>query len=540
MDRTIEYRRLRAPRGHGQLHASPPLDEVAALVTRNRARASEQCYDFGGRCWRDLAQEARRELLAAARCYTAEYRDVPAEAADPAGPVLLAGHQPELFHPGVWLKNFALANLAADQQGVGVNLVIDSDRIKSAAIRVPTGSIAEPRVEAIAFDRSAEPIPFEERPVLDRELFASFAKRTSAAIRALIPDPLVNRLWPLAIGRLEAGMNLGVSIAQSRHCIEGEWGAATLELPQSRLCRFTAYHWFVAHLLANLPRLWQVHNDALAEYRCVHHLRSAAHPVPDLVRSDDWLEAPLWVWTDTDPSRRRIFVRQQAGQVVLTDRRQVEVRLDLSPEAGAARAAEQLADAARRGIKIRTRAIVTTLFARLFLGDVFLHGIGGAKYDQVTDLIVERFLGIEPPEFVTVSATALLPISRAAAERDDLRRTAQALRELKFHPERYLETAELPAADRQTVAALAATKREAVAQPKTLDNARQRHQAISAANLALQPWVEPQRQKLLGQSGRLGELLRAETVLASREYAFCLFPEKSLRNLILELVRAKS
>ena len=28
---------------------------------------------------------------------------------------------------------------------------------------------------------------------------------------------------------------------------------------------------------------------------------------------------------------------------------------------------------------------MTTMFARLLLGDTFLHGIGGAKYDQVTD-----------------------------------------------------------------------------------------------------------------------------------------------------------
>ena len=45
----------------------------------------------------------------------------------------------------------------------------------------------------------------------------------------------------------------------------------------------------------------------------------------------------------------------------------------------------RLAELSSRGIKLRTRALTTTLFARLVLSDMFLHGIGGAKYDQVTD-----------------------------------------------------------------------------------------------------------------------------------------------------------
>ena len=38
------------------------------------------------------------------------------------------------------------------------------------------------------------------------------------------------------------------------------------------------------------------------------------------------------------------------------------------------------------GVKIRPRAILTTLYSRLFLSDLFIHGIGGAKYDAWTKL----------------------------------------------------------------------------------------------------------------------------------------------------------
>ena len=54
------------------------------------------------------------------------------------------------------------------------------------------------------------------------------------------------------------------------------------------------------------------------------------------------------------------------------------------------------------------------MYARLVLSDLFLHGIGGAKYDQLTDLIIARFFGLQPPGFVTLSATVLLFEDRTA------------------------------------------------------------------------------------------------------------------------------
>ena len=64
----------------------------------------------------------------------------------------------------------------------------------------------------------------------------------------------------------------------------------------------------------------------------------------------------------------------------------------------------------RQGQKVRSRALTNTLFARLFLADLFVHGIGGGKYDELTDDIIRRFYGCEPPAFLVLSATRLLPL----------------------------------------------------------------------------------------------------------------------------------
>ena len=59
--------------------------------------------------------------------------------------------------------------------------------------------------------------------------------------------------------------------------------------------------------------------------------------------------------------------------------------------------------AARQGLRLRPRALVTTMYARLMLADLFLHGIGGAKYDQLTDLIIRQFFDVQPPRGAAVT-----------------------------------------------------------------------------------------------------------------------------------------
>ena len=285
---------------------------------------------FRGGPWRNWPARPCAELLRAALHYSAQYRDVGAILADPAAPVLVAGHQPQLFHPGVWYKNFLLSALAGRHAGTAVNLVIDSDTIKTAALRVPGGTALEPLVESVPLDRSSAEIPYEERGVLDPCLLRSFAVRARALLGSLVPRPLLDEFWPLVVERAAAGATLGECFSQARHLQEGRWGASTLELPQSRVCELESFAWFTCHLLAELPRVHVEYNAAVAEYRRANHVRSLAHPVPDLAIDDGWLEAPYWIWSRDNPRRRRLFARRVGHEIELTDRRGLGVRLTLA------------------------------------------------------------------------------------------------------------------------------------------------------------------------------------------------------------------
>jgi hypothetical protein len=400
---------------------------------------------------------------------------------------------------------------------------------------VPTGSAEAPRVEAVPYDAASTELPYEERTILDAEAFAGFADRVAGWIEPLVREPLVESLWPLMLERNPGQTNLGLRLAQGRHAYEESWGNDTLELPQSAVCQLPEFAWFVAHLLAHLPRFWSAHNDALAAYRQAHRLRNRAQPVPDLVESEGWLEAPFWMWSSDDPQRRPLFARQTAGEMRISDRGSRAFTLALTADGEADRAVEQLADLARRGIKIRTRALATTLFARLVLSDLFLHGIGGAKYDQVTDQIARQFFGLELPQLAAVSATLRLPIAHERVDAGQDRELEQRVRELRFHPERYVSVnGEKSAGDSPGVAELMAEKRRWVRMPKTHENARRRHAAIVAANAALHQHLAPLQSQLELQREALARRRRANAILESREYAFCLHPRRYFELLLLD------
>ncbi len=173
----VEHGRLRTPREDRGALIEPPFDRVTELVGENLRLRTQLDYDLQGRSLAAIAQLARAELLAAARRWTAAYRNIPSESPDPQGLIYLAGHQPQMFHPGVWFKNFALGELARRHGATAINLVIDNDILSEAMLRVPAGSISDPHVEHIAFDRPDPKIPYEERRIEDRELFGTFERR---------------------------------------------------------------------------------------------------------------------------------------------------------------------------------------------------------------------------------------------------------------------------------------------------------------------------------------------------------------------------
>ncbi len=484
----MDAHRLRAPAQDGGVLAVPPLAEAPARLADAIRSFHAWNHEFQGRRAGWLRDRARREVLDQARSFHARLGLDPPAAA--AGPLIVTGHQPELFHPGVWAKNFAVSGLARNQHGLGLNLIVDNDVPRSPTIRVPTRTERGLRAVQVEFDAWNGELPYEEWTVRDESLFRLVPGSHAVALGGQVADPVLDEFWPHVQEAACRTDRIGLRFAAARRAVEGAWGAGNAEVPLSAVCQTTAFLWFLAHLLAQLPRFRAIHNTALREYRARYGIRSKHHPVADLTARDGWDEAPFWVWRAGSARRQPLLVRAHGRTMDL--RAQGEdapflTDLPLGPEREACCAVERFQALPGQGVRLRTRALTTTMFARLILGDLFVHGIGGAKYDELGDRIVRDFFHIEPPSYLVLSLTAWLGLEQTPATTDDLRALKRRARDLTYNPDRYLTPPldpTLEAALRAKHAAIAgatATRRDRVA----------RFHAIRRANEPLLASLQP-------------------------------------------------
>ncbi|MBI1915962.1 MAG: hypothetical protein HYS12_14690 [Planctomycetes bacterium] len=533
--------RLQVTREHGALVAAPPLEKVGALLALNRERLARFDRPLFGQSLAEWRRMARKAIWTAARDYLSRSGE-PLPALHPASldRVLMAGHQPELFHPGVWVKHFALAGLARAHQADAINLIVDYDAVKSASLRVPNvrlplPSMSEfrPRTEPVPFDSVPLGIPHEEWLVRDEGLFDSLPER---ARRPWDFTPFLDAFWGEVRHQAQRTRSIPERLTSARRAFERRWGCHNLEVPVSDVCRSGVFSGFAADLLADLPRFHRIHNDCVHEYRRTHGLKSRNHPVPDLARVGDWLEAPFWAWRAGQTQRRRLMVRRTGDALLLRAGDEEWPSLPFRA-AEAMVLSSRLTDLEERGLKVRPRALTNTLFARLFVADLFIHGIGGGKYDELTDELIRRYYGAEPPAYMVLSGTLFLPFPTYPTSATDCRDLAWTLRDLRCNPQRYLD----PEAGDPLTADLLKQKQEWIARnPQDADGKRLRWRALRLLTEKLQPALDDRRRRATEQLARCEQELKANAILRRRDYAFCLYPEAELRSFLTRSLQKAS
>ena len=456
--------RLRAPARNGEVLAVPGFDAIPALIAENRRKLDRDDGRIGGLPLKELRNLARREMLNAVGCNS-----------DPRLPLLLTGHQPELAHPGVWVKNFALNGLARKIGGTPLNLIVDNDTLKNTSLKFPVWSGTKARLESLEYDRLDGAATYECRPVLDLEMFRSFPNRAAGLWANWGFKPILPKVWRTA-------KNIGEAFTAIRRESERDWGCQNLELAVSRLSQTGSFIRFAQHILDDLPRFRETYNSAIQAYRKANGIRSENHPASDLAEG----EAPFWV-------------------------RATACRRERATAASDVRA-------------LRPRALTLTLFARLCLGDFFIHGIGGGKYDEVTDAIIRAYFGIEPPAYQVLSATLHLPLPAFSTTDDDVKRAERRVRDLRWNPQALVPNG----VARELVerhAVLCASEppyRERTARKKWFRELQQVKEQLRARVASQRPTADAELEKARAEAD-------ANEILKRRDYSWVLYPEETLR-----------
>ena len=516
LNATIKKQRIRAPEEHGDALVIPPYSSIGEFWTLNRKTLTDHQFQVAEQPIDRLRSTARNELIQTAQNYTRQYRDV-VECNPDA--IMMSGHQPRLFHPGVWYKNFALSALGHRFDATAINLVVDNDLCGLSTVSVPRiMGETEASTVSIAYDTPGNNLPFESRTINDRATFDAFGRNLTKAIAPTVAEPLVGRVWPHSEQYVDSQNRLGHSLAAARHRLEGELGLNTLEIPLSQVCQSSAFAAFVSEILIRLDEFRSIYNDSISAYRAVHNIRSVAHPVPELESNGDWTETPFWIWTAEQPVRSAMYVRNSADKLMVSNLRSVEWKFDLQ------NLEEQIFEAGQRQVCIRPRALMTTMYSRMVLSDLFIHGIGGSKYDQLTDAIIARFWECTPPIFITATATFKLPFDFQRVTTAEVTQDSVRLREFQYQPERFIQNHD------KTIASIIEKKRELISQD-VVGSGKSRRNAIAKCNDQLQRLLEAQRAHTLQAREAKRSMLAKSRVLDSRGYSFCLFGNELVEQL---------
>ncbi len=501
----VSLPRLRAPAENGGMLAVPPLAEAGELIASNQ-KVLQRISTANSDVRREIAQQLIDDPVrhGAAQLY------------------VVGGHQPELFHPGVWLKNFAIQRLAVDCSATPINIVVDNDTLKSPSIRVPLGvgssSPTDVRLTTLAFDIAGGEVPFEERPIRDQATFESFGDRLAEATRDWPFEPMGVRFWPRVVAQAARTDNLGECLAAARRCVEREWGVINGEVPTSRLANTATFRSFAATVLTDLVAFHTAYNTCVAEFRRTHHIRSRNHPVPDLGRDGDWLETPFWGWRAGAERRGRLFARRTG--------RHIELRA--AGEAWTEVASDGISDGLQlleaQEYKLRPRALTLTMYVRLFLADLFVHGIGGGKYDELTDAIIARYFHLSPPAYLVFTGTLRIPFDGYDSKVDDLHRLKRLARDLRWNPQRYLH----PGQGRESL--LNRHRELQTANPIQGDERRDRYLKLREVKERLTLPVSVQLAEVEARIAIANAEVAANAVLRRRDYSFVLFPMDALRD----------
>lgn len=398
-------------------------------------------------------------------------------------PVIATGHQAEFFHPGVLAKSLAAAELARQRGGSPVFLVVDTDLPKSPGVRVPrrtsTGwSVAT--VELPGFE-ATRPVACQRRA--DRSSWKQFF----GALRLGRSGDVLDAFEAAWLSTAPQG-----EIDYCRAWMAGESAAETALgaggirfVRVSELSRWPEFRAFAAALTSDAAAVAGAYNAAQNAYRRRHRVRNEQRPAPPLAIEGDLIESPFWAF---HPGIGRVHLRVQrrgAATELLADRTPIARLNDAELNDAAAHANGWPFE--REGWSLWPRALTLSGFARLALADLFIHGVGGAKYDEMTETWLSAMGGGLCP-MCCVTAT-LLPAGATGAPPDSaaLRR---AERELHFNPQRCLRTAPADLVQRRQalIQESDALRRAAAASPQIGGRNAARHgvfMAIRAINEAI-------------------------------------------------------
>ncbi|MCH8879054.1 MAG: hypothetical protein IID34_04140 [Planctomycetes bacterium] len=512
---TLDLTALKTPPRSGDVLIEPGYDSFGSMIESNLARSKSCDITICG-----VAFDEYRRMVREALALSVDR------------PIIAHGYQPEFYHCGVWAKGVVCQRLANDLGAEAVDVLIDYDKVKQRHLQVPSATSGLVRVTHVPIEEKQTAAYFEQLPAWNEADCARFGREVAEANAEVIRSSVMPILLD-GFRRVRAPRDWVSQFGFATQLVDQSFGIAPRRVRAGEI----DFGCFLADLLANARRFATSYNKALEAYRRQFGIKGTRHPIPNLYVEANRVELPIWIF-DERGIRHRLHVRDQDDLLqVLADDQVVESYAPADWRTWS-RAESRLLDLTT-AYRIRPRALSFTIWARLFLSDFFIHGIGGAKYDRIADGIIREYFGIEPPEFCCVSASLWLEFPRYDVGHENLLRVRHQLRDTQWNPQRHAVGAdaarELISARENLVNESLRLQRET---PRDHGARIDTFQKIRSINQRLTAYCEGQIFDTRERCSTLEWQLKSNQAANSREYFYGLFPREQLAGLQARLLES--
>lgn len=431
---------FKIPEKNGEFLLSHPKNLVPYLLRKNKEKIKAYNFTIEEENVQDFRKKIREKVINLSLNFTSGlgikndfYRDTDT--------IVQTGHQPDFYHPGILIKNLLLNKIKSTEKVNAINLIVDSDIFGEMGVNIPAYIDGITKNKEILLSNPYH-TPYEFILAPTRDLFDLFTKK----IGMHLSHPQFKSLY-INFSRFVKNVTNGFNpdkyfetisdfMTFIRRIYEDEVGSCYLEVPVSYICNTDEFLTFFISIAKRSEKFADIYNNKLGKYRMEHKFRYPVNPFPNLKVDGKKIELPFWHYCQENEyaviKRKRVFseVGNKGVKIYFEDGKEINfseknIGIDIIRKSG---------------IKIRPKAITLTLFNRIFVSDVFIHGVGGAKYDRITDEIIRDFYGVEPPEFITTSLTLYPAFNLSKGDgQDEIRVLEKRLREMRYNPERYIK-----------------------------------------------------------------------------------------------------
>jgi len=429
--------------------------------------------------------------------------------------IAMTGHQPLLYHPGLLFKNLILSEYVGSSEALGINVIVDIDTGSCGEFYYPKGERLEPRLEKGDIYRKEG--VYELQSFSDHQSILEELAKCEQELSGLGFDREAIRVRKAAAlyEQIEPGSSMVANMLVRRAF---ERSPDYLEVPFSTLLQIPEVQQFVASFILDFENFHLTYNRTLAEHRREHKIKNSANPFPNLLKSDGFLELPLWFINERKDERKPCYVKKEKGEILFASGRDILGKMH--SENGVAFPED---------LKLVPGGMIVTLLLRVFFSDLFIHGKGGARYDAFTDRFMRNYLSITPPAFITASGSRYLFQDEIEKHELYLEREKQK-REMVFRPGDFLDSDLWSEDDRTSLSKLIESKNSLIGELKRRKSAKESAQDVGAkikkVDEALKTMVTTKLESL--SPGLKGIPDRLEKVIYFREFPYFFFDDVAL------------